>query len=301
MELIKQLGNPFESAVNLAIKVLFLIPVYFILLLVFGLFFLIINFVAFLLLRLTVKHQKVIISIFLIFTILWASTIGNIQIPINISIGNINNSQEMFRDIVSMEESTYNTINTYFIYNDRLYAYVYGKKYYNNYKDQFFSVDLNGKNKKVITNSDKMHLAQFIDIYNNDAYYYTTSTNSINRVNLESGDIIEFYKFPDNYGGWWYVQYKQVVEKFYELLPQCKGSWNNKYEIINENYMQSLEPETITLKHVQTQNLIEYNNVIYSRIQGNILYIIHAEKTNKDLYELAENLKNIHVEKVILK
>jgi len=292
-------GIPFDNSSELStVMSIFIVPAYFIFLIMMGMFFLLVTFISFALLRFAIKHTKAVIIIFFASSILWFVSLGNIYIPNNFSIGNINNPQTTLQDIISMGEGSYNVVNTFFIHNDKIYAYVFQKAHYNNRGDEFFVVDLQGKNKKVISNSDEIRLAQFIYVDNNEAYYYTMYTNSINKINLETGDISIIFEFKENEGGWWYVQYEQAEQKFYQIKPQFKKATNYKIE---DEYYNSyyFEPRTITVKNTKTNKITEHNNVIYWNVDGSILYLLYGEKKESELY-YSGNIKNIHVDKIIL-
>ncbi len=276
---------------------LFAVPTYFVLLIMISMFLLLVTFISFALLRFVIKHTKIVIVIFLISSILWFISLDNIYLPNNISIGNINNPQTTFQDILSMNEGSNKVTNSFFIHNDKIYAYIFQKSHYNDYGDEFFVVDLQGKNKKVISNSDKMRLAQFIYIDNDEAYYYTMFTNSINKINLETGDISIIFEIKVD--GGYAVNYNEAEQKFYEMKPQFKKTSYENYKIEDEYYLQYYDPRTISVKNIKNNKITEYNNVIHLYIEDSTLYLICGEKNNSQLY-YSGNIKNIHVDKIIL-
>ena len=276
---------------------IFAVPAYFIVLIMLCMFFLFVTFIAFVLLRFVIKYTKTVIVIFLISSILWFTSLGNIYLPNDISIGNINNPQTTFQDILSMNEGSNEVTNTFFIHNDKMYAYVFQKANYNNYGDEFFAVDSQGKNKKVISNSEKMCLAQFIYIDNDDAYYYSMFTNSINKINLETGDICTILEVGDDSN--FALNYNEAQQKFYEMKPQFKKTSYENYNIEDAYYPYNHEPRTISVKNIKTNKITEYNNVIHWNIEGSTLYLLCGEKKNSELY-YSGNIQNIHLDKFIL-
>lgn len=281
------------------VMLFFLVPTLFALLLVMFVGGLIITFILFGMLRIAVKHTKSVAIILIISISLYILTLTNIYLPFNISIGNINKKEEILKDVLSMQQKAYQIYryqNTYFIHNDKIYSTISHNKNYNNGRDELFCIDLDGNNKKVISNSEQLQYAQFIYADGNEAYYYTTYVNCINKINLETGEIETIYKFS-NKTDWWYVHYHEAEEKFYEIFPKYKNS--EKYKL--EDYIYECnEPKDITVINTQTGKKMKYNNSIYARISDNILYMICAEKIDKDLYILTDNLKNIQVKKIVL-
>ena len=90
--------------------------------------------------------------------------------------------------------------NWYLFYNDRIYVYLYGGS---NSMDEFFSTDLNGDDKKIISESLDLRLAELYLIYDNYAFYYTTYNQGIKKIDLETGEIFSviddtyLYLIPD--------------------------------------------------------------------------------------------------------
>jgi len=279
------------------VMLIFLVPAFFILLMLLGLFMFFITFIAFALLRFAIKYKKTIITLFLVSVTLWPFSL----IFTNNAKEESNNPQVIFQNILDAANNPYDVYNTYFIHNDMIYAYMYSNE------DEFFVMNLDGSNKRVILNSQEMRLAEFIYIDNNEAYYYTMYTNSIKKINLQTGYISTVYEFKENEGGGWYVQYDTAKEKLSEILPKYKKSLNGKYklqiegyEYTDENFLYNTDPENIIVTNMQNGKKIKYDNVMYCIIKNNILYMIRAEKIREDIYNYAENLKNIYVEKIIL-
>lgn len=76
--------------------------------------------------------------------------------------------------------------NWYLFYNDRIYAYLFDL---DDGTDSFFSTDLKGNNKKIISQSEDLRYAELYLIYDNYAYYYTTYNQGIKKINIETGEI----------------------------------------------------------------------------------------------------------------
>lgn len=81
----------------------------------------------------------------------------------------------------------------YFIYKDKIYFYDSGHitKFNGNvvYYDKLYQMDLNGKHRKVISNSDKLKTGNFSFIYNDEVYFYSIKDNDYVVFNLKTKDI----------------------------------------------------------------------------------------------------------------
>jgi len=282
--LISKLGIPtFDTSSELGILTLmFILPMYFGLLIIITILFILVTFLAFGLLRLVIKYTKIITVVFLISTILYFVSLLDI-----FNIVSKQDTQKILQDIIEMEYGSYDLQNTYFIHNDMIYAYICGEKNYNDYGDEFFCIDFNGENKKIISNSEEMRMAQFIHISGDEAYYYTMYTNSIDKINLSTGEISIIHTFEEREGGRLQVHYEYAKQKFYEIMPQYKELSNSKYKI-ETNY------KTISVTNIQNGKTDEYKEVVYYKLEDNILYIIFAKEINNI------KLENIDVEKIVL-
>ncbi|MBU3114531.1 hypothetical protein [Clostridium lacusfryxellense] len=93
-----------------------------------------------------------------------------------------------------------NVDNWYLFYNDRIYVYLFDPS---DSTDSFFSTDLNGNDKKIISQSEDLRFAELYLIYDNYAYYYTTYNQGIKKINIETGKIYNvidgkyLYLIPD--------------------------------------------------------------------------------------------------------
>lgn len=81
----------------------------------------------------------------------------------------------------------------YFIYKDKIYFYDSGHitKFNGNvvYYDKLYQMDLNGKHRKVISNSNKLKTGNFSFIYNDEVYFYSIKDNDYVMFNLKTKDI----------------------------------------------------------------------------------------------------------------
>lgn len=81
----------------------------------------------------------------------------------------------------------------YFIYKDKIYFYDSGHITKFNgevvYYHKLYQMDLNGKHRKVISNSDKLKTGNFSFIYNDEVYFYSIKDNDYVVFNLETKDI----------------------------------------------------------------------------------------------------------------
>lgn len=81
----------------------------------------------------------------------------------------------------------------YFIYKDKIYFYDSGHITKFNgevvYYHKLYQMDLNGKHRKVISNSDKLKTGNFSFIYNDEVYFYSIKDNDYVVFNLKTKDI----------------------------------------------------------------------------------------------------------------
>ncbi len=275
---------------------LFIVPLYFVILIMMGLFSFAVTLIAFVLLRLSQKHIKFVVAILIISSILWFVSLGNIYVPKNISVGKINNPQVTYQDILSMGDYSENYVNTFFMHDNKMYAYIYGKNPYNDGGDEFFVVDQNGKNKKVISNSEQLRFAQFIYIEEDEAYYYTMYTNSINAINLETGEITKVMDVELN--GGFAVTYSEAKQQFFTQNPEFESKQKVNYQIEDDYYGASYyDPRAITVRTIKTNETNIYQNVIHWNIDGTTLYLLCGEKKSNDLY-YSGNIKGIYIKKI---
>lgn len=80
-----------------------------------------------------------------------------------------------------------------FIYKDKIYFYDSGNITKLNgevvYYHKLYQMDLNGKHRKVISNSDKLKTGNFNFIYNDEVYFYSIKDNDYIVFNLKTKDI----------------------------------------------------------------------------------------------------------------
>lgn len=81
----------------------------------------------------------------------------------------------------------------YFIYKDKIYFYDSGHITKFNgevvYYHKLYQMDLNGKHRKVVSNSDKLKTGNFSFIYNDEVYFYSIKDNDYVVFNLKTKDI----------------------------------------------------------------------------------------------------------------
>lgn len=92
------------------------------------------------------------------------------------------NLAEVLNDIPNSEY--YDTSSYYFIYNDKIYYYVW-----EGLNDKLFAMNLDGTGNKKIAETDELRYANFYFVYNNEAYYYTTFYKENKKINLATGQI----------------------------------------------------------------------------------------------------------------
>lgn len=81
----------------------------------------------------------------------------------------------------------------YFIYKDKIYFYDSGHITKFNgevvYYHKLYQMDLNGKHRKVVSNSNKLKTGNFSFIYNDEVYFYSIKDNDYVVFNLKTKDI----------------------------------------------------------------------------------------------------------------
>ena len=137
-----------DNELTTVFSILLLIPFYIALIALIVISCISLTFITFSILIFSIQKINIIKSTFIISIILWGFSLLNIF--------NVDFSHQIFKDIIAMTRDEYYNENPYFIHNDLIYAYVFGEQDYNNGQDEFFSVDFDGKNKKIISNSDQM-------------------------------------------------------------------------------------------------------------------------------------------------
>lgn len=167
----------------------------------------------------------------------------------------------------------YDSSSYYFIYKDKIYFYDFGYEdkltslddpdeptFY----DKLYQMDLNGKNKKVISEDGKLRFTKFEFIYNDEAYFHSNSSDYYGKINLKTYKITDLcdkiptriyqkYMFNDNY------------KFFYE------NDYNNEepYVLFRKNNINTSE----TISEVRVERKIDPSHVIFDYDYGNLYYI----------------------------
>ena len=84
----------------------------------------------------------------------------------------------------AMNISVMRTPSWYFFYEDRLYVYEYASG-----EHILFSLDLRGKDRKTVVVSEELGFADFMMVYEGEAYFYTEDNRGVKKVNLSTGEI----------------------------------------------------------------------------------------------------------------
>ena len=98
------------------------------------------------------------------------------------------------KDVLDMtDERAGRDYEPYFIYKDKIYFYDSGHITKFNgevvYYHKLYQMDLNGKHRKVVSNSDKLKTGNFSFIYNDEVYFYSIKDNDYVVFNLKTKDI----------------------------------------------------------------------------------------------------------------
>ena len=277
----------------------FIFPIYILFPIIIGGLFVLISFIAFSLLRLVMRNTKVIVGVFLASSVLWFFSLGNINLPISIHTSRINNPQVTFQNMLFMNLGYENIDNSFFIRDDKIYAYVFGIEEHNNRGDEFFSADLEGKNIEVISNSERMRYAQFLHVDNNEAYYHTTVGNSINKINLDTGRFLLYIYLKKIISLEMQEKTTKNPKKRYTKYIQSLKTIHDNYEIEDVNSVLPYMPKTISVRNIKTNEKVEYDNTIHWNFDGSVLYLLRGKRENFDIYA-ETSIIDIHVDKIML-
>jgi hypothetical protein len=208
-------------------------------------------------LKLSDNHPKIVSIIALVFFTLWSFNLFGSGTKINPKT-----TVELCKIFipVSSEQDSMNRGNDdwYFVYNNRIYAYLLGDYDINNSLDVFFSIDFEGKGKKIISDSEELRLAQFYAVENGEAYYFSSYDDKNRKINLETGKI-------------------SMTDKTYAYFPpEITAETLTNYNI-NANY------DKKRIKHINRQD--------------NIVYIVYYEGPLDDQAYYNLTPKNIKVYK----
>lgn len=182
--------------------------------------------------------------------------------------------------------------NWYLFYKDRIYTYLYEDG-----KDSFFSTDLNGNNKKIISQSDDLRFAELYLIYDNYAYYYTTYHQGIKKINIETGEIYNviegkyLYLIPDTLkDGKVIVEYENNnlndAHVYIAILDLKSGNLSDEKNLSfvgNQTYYYSMENSKAY--YINTDN--NYNNCLYE--DNSVIYTYQSIRNNNDFVFTQDN------------
>lgn len=219
------------------------------------------------------KRRKVALIIYLVLIsiLLSGCTLGEDIVRAVLDEAVKDSGQVMLDSIVrpTMNSFEQKVDNWYLFHNDRVYAYYY------TYKDGdlFFSTDLHGRDKKLISDSEDMRYAELQLVYDGYVYYYTTYNQGIKKVNIMTGEIEnvingEYLHFiPDTL-----KDGKVVVSRLNNVLGE------------EHVYFAKLDLNTGILSDEKTLSYIP--NVHYYSIGHNKVYVVNYDQNyNYTLYE----------------
>lgn len=222
------------------------------------------------------KAKKVIkvVAVLLFIFCLFEFTINKIKYD-NKHSGVKNYNLMTLKEILNKVPSStfYDSSSYYFIYKDKIYFYDFGYEdkltslddpdeptFY----DKLYQMDLNGKNKKVISEDGKLRFTKFEFIYNDEAYFHSNSGDYYGKINLKTYKITDLcdkiptgiyqkYMFNDNY------------KFFYE------NDYNNEepYVLFRKNNINTKE----TISEVRVKRKVDPSHVIFDYDYGNLYYI----------------------------
>lgn len=158
--------------------------------------------------------------------------------------------------------------NWYLFYNDRIYVYLFDGT------DSFFSTNLSGNDKKIISRSEDLRFAELYLIYDNYAYYYTTYNQGIKKINIETGEI-----------------YNVIDGKYLYLIPDSLKDGKVIVEYENNNlgeahvYVAKLDLKSGILSDEKILPFVGFHLYYYSGENNKVYFINSDNNNNNSVYE----------------
>lgn len=186
----------------------------------------------------------------------------------------------------------------YFIYKDKIYFYDSGHitkfngeivHYY-----KLYQMDLNGKHRKIISNSEKLKTGDFSFIYNDEVYFYSIKDNDYVVFNLKTKDIRNL-----DVGGSYVANSLKNNHIYVYNYVNTSNENNEQYANI---LLRKVDLDTNkTISEIKLDNIdgsIQENDIFIDYKYGNIYYKLEGQTDSLYIYKNDEIVYQIEDDKI---
>lgn len=186
----------------------------------------------------------------------------------------------------------------YFIYKDKIYFYDSGHITKFNgevvYYHKLYQMDLNGKHRKIISNSDKLKTGDFSFIYNDEVYFYSIKDNDYVVFNLKTKDIRNL-----DVGGSYVTNSLKNNHIYVYNYVNTSNENNERYANI---LLRKVNLDTNkTISEIKLDNIdvsIQENDIFIDYKYGNIYYKLEGQADSLYIYKNDEIVYQIEDDKI---
>ena len=187
-----------------------------------------------------------------------------------------------------------------FIYKDKIYFYDSGHITKFNgevvYYHKLYQMDLNGKHRKVISNSDKLKTGNFNFVYNDEVYFYSIKDNDYIVFNLKTKDIRNL-----DVGGSYVANSLKNNHIYVYNYANTSNENNERYANI---LLRKVNLDTNkTISEIKLDNIdgsIQIEDVFVDYKYGNIYYKLESKLDSLYIYkndEIVYQIENDEIDK----
>lgn len=185
-----------------------------------------------------------------------------------------------------------------FIYKDKIYFYDSGHITKFNgevvYYHKLYQMDLNGKHRKVISNSDKLKTGNFNFIYNDEVYFYSIKDNDYIVFNLKTKDIRNL-----DVGGSYVANSLKNNHIYFYNYANTSNENNERYANI---LLRKVNLDTNkTISEIKLDNIdgsIQIEDVFVDYKYGNIYYKLENKFDSLYIYKNDEIVYQVENDKI---
>lgn len=185
-----------------------------------------------------------------------------------------------------------------FIYKDKIYFYDSGHITKFNgevvYYHKLYQMDLNGKHRKVISNSDKLKTGNFSFIYNDEVYFYSIKDNDYIVFNLKTKDIRNL-----DVGGSYVANSLKNNHIYVYNYASTSNENNERYTNI---LLRKVNLDTNkTISEIKLDNIdgsIQIEDVFVDYKYGNIYYKLESKLDSLYIYKNDEIVYQVENDKI---
>lgn len=185
-----------------------------------------------------------------------------------------------------------------FIYKDKIYFYDSGHITKFNgevvYYHKLYQMDLNGKHRKVISNSDKLKTGNFSFIYNDEVYFYSIKDNDYIVFNLKTKDIRNL-----DVGGSYVANSLKNNHIYVYNYTNTSNENNERYTNI---LLRKVNLDTNkTISEIKLDNIddsIQIEDVFVDYKYGNIYYKLESKLDSLYIYKNDEIVYQVENDKI---